>query len=228
MVNAERNKSYFTDLHGFEEAEDIASKLSKNASIFPLNNTVVKIEKNKLNENNSLIRSEEKSLIDQNIVIIEKFYTELTPPNSRTKEEIIAFNDNINNNQKNKKFPTCDEMNEFEIEFEKEKEREIRRNLVQKCHSKRNIFLVAMEDYFKTVNTAKLSRVKTSTKITTNEIIDDITKLRTTVTTTEKIVTEMITVPTYVKISDYIDNVLIDFSSFPATKVRTNMFVFYF
>jgi hypothetical protein len=220
MVNSERNKPYFTDLHGFEEAEEIASKLSKNASILPLDNKVIKIEKNKINENNSLIRSEEKSLIDQNIVIIEKFYTELTPPNSRTKDEIIAFNDNINNNQKSKKFPTCDEMNEFEIEFEKEKEKEIRRILVQKCHSKRNIFLVAMEDYFKTVNTAKLSRVKTSTKITTNEIIDEITKLKTTVTTTEKIVTEMITVPTYVKISDYVDNVLIDFSSFPATKVR--------
>ena len=220
MVNSERNKPYFTDLHGFEEAEEIASKLFKNASILPLNNQVIKIEKNKINENNSLIRTEEKSLIDQNIVIIEKFYTELTPPNSRTKDEIIAFNNNINNNQKNKKFPTCDEMNEFEIEFEKEKEKEIRRILVQKCHSKRNIFLVAMEDYFKTVNAAKLSRVKTSTKITTNETIDNITKLKTTVTTTEKIITEMITVPTYVKISDYVDNVLIDFSSFPATKVR--------
>ena len=228
MVNTERNKPFFTDLHGFEEAEEIADKLIKNASIHPLNGDITKLNQKKLNDNNSsLIRNEEKSYVDQNIVIIEKFYTEFTPPNSRTKEEIFAFNNNKNNNNhKNKNFTiNNNEINNFEIEFEKEKEKEIRKNLVQKCFSNRNIFLVAMEDYFKSVNLTKLSRVKTSTKITKTEIIDDITKLRTTVTTTEKVVTEMITIPTYVKIQDYVDNIEIDFSSFPATKVRKKIYI---
>lgn len=227
MVNTERNKPFFTDLHGFEEAEEIAEKLIKNASIHPLNGDIIKLNQNKSNDNNSsLIRNEEKSYVDQNIVIIEKFYTELTPPNSRTKEEIFAFNKIKNNNDhKNKIFNTNNnEINNFKIEFEKEKEKEIRKNLVQKCFFNRNIFLVAMEDYFKSVNLTKISRVKTSTKITKSEIIDDITKLRTTVTTTEKVVTEMITIPTYVKIQDYVDNIEIDFSSFPATKVRKKIY----
>ena len=242
MVNSERNKPFFSDIHGFEEAEETAEKLSKNISIHPLNGDIIKLNQNKLNDNNndnnnnnnnnnsSLIRNEEKSYVDQNIVIIEKFYTELTPPNSRTKEEIFAFNNkNNNNNQKNKIFTTNNnDMKNFEIEFEKEKEKEIRKSLVQKCFLNRNIFLVAMEDYIKSVNLTKSSRVKTSTKITKNEIIDDITKLRTIVTTTEKVVTEMITLPTYVRIQDYIDNIEIDFSSFPATKVRFLFFFFFF
>ena len=83
-----------------------------------------------------------------------------------------------------------------------------------------------MEEHFKTVKsrkTEKASKPKTKTTTVTTVITEtegSVATKRTTTTVTETQTTEIVLNPSIVCVPGYIENIEIDFSSLPSTRVR--------
>lgn len=221
MVNAERNNGFYSNLHGFEDQENIATKINNNSQ-----NLSSSCDTDIEMKNQCLEYSPEcdaNNYVEKDFVIIERFYRQ----NSRDNTPLGSCGKE--NNGSDYFAGLCDEKINEEIaikEIEREKEEEERRISVERFFTKRNDFLVKIEDYIRKTLLSKSPKSKSTTKIITTEKIDYITKRKTTTTVTEKIITETIPIMFYITVSDYVDKLPIDLISFPATKVRKKSLLF--